>query len=221
MSRPVYISYSLATADADGISLSQTPLAAGNLLINGALASGGVATLDKTRQVLFTFAADETGHTFVVYGTNAVVNGNPISETVAGTTAGTVATTQSFGTVTRISISAAATGAITVGTNGVGATPAQLVNFEAQPVGLTIAVVVTGTVNYTVQHTYDDIMGLPNPSSWSPTTPSPTWIDDSVLASKTTTGETTYNDPIMAWRVVLNSGSGSLAIKAIQSGIVG
>lgn len=100
-------------------------------------------------------------------------------------------------------------------------TPAQMVNYEAQPVSLTIAVIVTGTVNYTVQHTYDDIMGLPDPSSWSPTTPDPTWIDDATLASKTATGETTYNDPILAWRVVLASGSGSLAIKAIQSAIRG
>lgn len=102
-----------------------------------------------------------------------------------------------------------------------GSTTAQLVNFNAQPVNLSIAVVVTGTANYTVQYTYDDIMGLPDPYSWSPTTPSPVWFNDPILAATTTTADTTFNDPIQAWRVTLNSGSGSLAIKAIQAGIRG
>jgi len=104
---------------------------------------------------------------------------------------------------------------------GAKQTPAQLANYNAQPFQLTISVKVTGTVNYTVQTTFNDVMGLPNPSSWSPTTPNPTWIDDPVLAAATATGETTYGFPIQAWRVVLNSGTGSLAIAAIQAGIIG
>lgn len=104
---------------------------------------------------------------------------------------------------------------------GAGSTDAQLANYNAQPFQLTISVVVTGTVNYTVQVTYDDVMGLPDPSSWSPTTPSPTWLDDPILASVTSTGETTYNDPIQAWRVTMNSGTGSLAITGIQAGVRG
>lgn len=102
-----------------------------------------------------------------------------------------------------------------------GATPAQLANYDAQPFQLTIAVNVTGVVNYTVQYTYDDIMGLPNSSSWSPTTPNPTWLNDPILAAVSVSGETTFNDPIQAWRVVLNSGAGSLSIVGIQAGIRG
>lgn len=100
-------------------------------------------------------------------------------------------------------------------------TAAQLANYNAQPFQLTIEVLVTGTVNYTVYTTMDDVMGLPNPSSWSPTTPSPTWTADSVLAAQTASGTTTINDPIQAWKVTLNSGTGSLAITGIQAGIRG
>lgn len=100
-------------------------------------------------------------------------------------------------------------------------TTAQLANYNAQPFQLTIDVEVTGTVNYTVETTMNDIMGLPNPSSYSPTTPNPTWTADPVLASATSSGATTYNDPIQAWRVTLNSGTGSLAITGIQAGVRG
>lgn len=102
-----------------------------------------------------------------------------------------------------------------------GSTPWQMANYNAQPFELTIAVSVTGTVNYSVEYSYDDIFGLPDPSSWSPTTPNPTVWTDPVLASVTTSGETTFDNPIQLWRVTFNSGSGSLAIVGIQAGIVG
>jgi hypothetical protein len=103
-----------------------------------------------------------------------------------------------------------------------GSTPWQLVNYEAQPVNLTIAVQVTGSVTYSVEYTYSDIMGLPNPSSWSPTVPNPISYTDPVLDSATATGETTFTLPIQAWRVTLGDGStGSLVIQAIQAGIRG
>lgn len=102
-----------------------------------------------------------------------------------------------------------------------GSTPWQLANYDAQPFQLTIAVAVTGTVNYKVEYTYDDVMGLPNPSSWSPTTPNPTVWTDPILNGATASGETTFDNPIQAWRVTLSSGAGSLAIVGIQAGVVG
>ncbi len=219
MARPVYFTYSLITADDDIVAASQTPLAGGNLTL---ITATGVA-LDAPRRVILTFAGNETGHTFVVYGNQKPDNtGNAIQETVLGTTAGIVATTLDFGFVSRVTIDTAATGAIKVGTNGVGSYYPQMVNYHAQPVELTIGVVVTGTVNYDVEYTYDDIQNTPNYNvtpAYIP--PAPTWFDDPILAGESANGDTTFNDPIYAWRVVINSGTGSIAVKEIQAGIRG
>ena len=227
MGQPRYVTKVLTASSPTAVCASQTPSGAGNMLINGGSASGGIATLDTSRQVLFTFAADETGHTFVVYGTS---EGVPVmQETVAGTTAGTVATTQSFNTVSRISISAAATGAITVGTNGVGATPWQVVNRAVTPLNLGIGVTVLGTVNFTVEYTYDDPSGTyPNPATvtqgyqvtgqYASLIQFPTAWSLSALASKAAATDSSITFPIAAWRLKVNSGTGTAQAIAVQSG---
>lgn len=215
---PVYITKTLATAaDDDGVSLSQTPGAAGDLTITGALASGGVATFDARRRVLVTTASDESGKTLTIYGTDKVTaGGNPIYETMTGPNATTGYTTRDFGTVTRVAVSAAFTGAVKVGTNGIGSTQWFLPDFYLTPLNLSIGVVVTGSVNYTVQYTYDNYWTL-TPGLTQATVPT-TW-NDPTLAAVTTTGDTTYTNPITGWRVLINSGTGSLAIKGIQAGM--
>lgn len=102
-----------------------------------------------------------------------------------------------------------------------GSTPWTLVNIHAQPVNQTVAVIVTGTVNYSIEYTYDDIMGAPNPSSWTFVAPATPTAWQSTVTGATGSNEVTFNDPITAWRVTLNSGSGSLAITGIQAGIRG
>lgn len=207
----VIISRSKAlTADsANNICLSQTPLAAGNLVIAGAAASGGVATLDTQRQVLFTFAADETGHTFVVYGTKQ--GGSAIQETVAGTTAGTVATNQNFLTVTRISIDHSATGAMTVGTNTVGSTDWQSVDLMRQPVNVAFQVAVTGTINYTIQYTLQDVNSLAVGAY-------PTVFPHGTVASKTDDQTGSFTTPLSYFRLTVNSGTGTATLTYEQAG---
>ena len=104
-----------AAADADGVCASQTPSAGGEqaLLINGALASGGVVVFDTARQVVFAFAADESARRFLVSGTR--FDGKQLVEAVAGTAA-TATTVNAFATVTEILIDGDSAGAITVGT---------------------------------------------------------------------------------------------------------
>lgn len=212
--QPRYLSKALTAASATAVSASQTPLAAGNLLINGGSASGGVATLDTQRQILLTFAADETGHTFVVFGT--ADGGLPLQETVAGA-ASTATTTQFFKTVTRISISAAAAGAITVGTNGVGGTPWQIISADLTPINLGIGVVVSGTVNFTFQYTYDDPSGVyPNPAVTFPVAWSLT-----ALSSKAVATDSSIAFPVAAYRLLINSGTGTATATVIEAGIQG
>lgn len=201
----------IAAADADGICASQTP-SAGALTINGALASGGVATLDVQRRVLITTAADESAKTFTVTGTNWA--GNIVSQTIDGPNASTGATTISFKTVTSVTISASAAGAVTVGTNGVADSP--WVRFDDfAPNYISVNCVVDGTVNYSVQTSLDD------PNNFTSPVPAGdmAWLDalDGNIVSESTdkSGGIQYA-PTFA-RVVLNSGSGSVRGTFLQS----
>ena len=92
--------------DADGICAQQTLAAAGNALLNGALASGGTVTLDVPRNVIVDAAGAATA-VLTITGTD--VYGVPISEaiTLNGTTA--VAGKKAFKTITSVAASAAAT----------------------------------------------------------------------------------------------------------------
>jgi len=92
--------------DADGICAQQTLAAAGDALINGALASSGVVTLDVPRNVIVDAAGAATA-VLTVTGTD--VYGVPMSEaiTLNGTTA--VAGKKAFKTITSVAASAAAT----------------------------------------------------------------------------------------------------------------
>lgn len=120
---PVYV-YDVvpATLDADGIASAQAVAGAGNLTLNGALASGGTVTLDVPRAVeIDSSDAGDTTQTATVYGTD--VYGAPMTETIAfnGTTA--VAGQKAFKTVTRVAISAVMTGNANVGTTNVFGLP--------------------------------------------------------------------------------------------------
>lgn len=106
---------SLAAADPDGVCLSQTPAATGvqELTIAGALASGGVATMDTPRHVSITSAANDSGRTFTVTGTDRY--GNTISEAITGPNTTTVVGSSNFATVTSVQTDDDTLGAITVG----------------------------------------------------------------------------------------------------------
>ena len=102
-------------ADADGVCASQTPAAGGaqDLTINGAEASGGVATFTAARFVTITSAGADDGRTFTVTGTD--VNGSAQTETITGPDTATVTGTLYFRTVTTVSVDDDTAGAITVG----------------------------------------------------------------------------------------------------------
>lgn len=92
--------------DADGICAQQTLAAAGNALLNGALASGGTVTLDVPRNVIVDAAGAATA-VLTVTGTDAY--GIPMSEAITLNGATAVAGKKAFKTITRIAASIAAT----------------------------------------------------------------------------------------------------------------
>lgn len=102
--------------DADGICAAQNIAAAGDLTINGALASGGVVTLDVPRNVIADSGGVDTA-VLTVYGTDEYGNDMAESITLNGTTA--VPGKKAFKTITRVAASAAIANSAFLGTGDV------------------------------------------------------------------------------------------------------
>jgi len=206
----------LVTAAANNICTSQTPGAAGALTLNGTLVSGGVATLDTPRQILVTTVSNESGKTLVIVGTNWA--GDPITETMTGPNATTGTSVLDYKTVTSITVSAAFTGAVTVGTTTTAGSAWIRMDSWALP-STTIQCTVTGTANYTVQQTMDN----PNDPTAPVAVASMTWtsISDANLVAASATKAGTITATPNWLRVYLNSGSGSVVMTVAQAGVVG
>ena len=153
-----------ATADANGVVESQAATSADGLAtgINGALASGGVATFDVPRNVV---AAWTTTAVLTVTGTDEY--GVTIVESSASGTS--LAGKKAFKTVTGISVSANVTG-LTVGTGDVLGLPAFLaetghVIAEYQDGADASAGTVVAGVTATATATTGDVRGTYDPSA--------------------------------------------------------
>lgn len=96
----------------------------------------------------------------------------------------------------------------TVSQTGVGSSGSIVVNTNISPVNIGFGVVVTGTVNYTVQHTFDD-----------PAVGFSTWFSHPTVASQTANADGNYAFPVTGIKVLVNSGSGTASLKLIQAGI--
>jgi hypothetical protein len=210
----ITVSIALATADDNGICLSQKPAAGGvqSLTLNGVLVVSGVAQLGSQRRVLVTSDANDSVNTFTITGTNWA--GTSISETITGPNTTGVYTALDFLTVTSVTISSNAVGNIIVGTNGIGGSP--WVRFDDfAPSNISIQCNVSGTVNYTVQSTLDD----PN-DPFSPVTPANmVWIassDLAVVAANSSQQSNFLFTPKYA-RVLINSGTGTVTSTFLQS----
>jgi hypothetical protein len=111
-----------ATASATAVCAAQAIAAAGNATINGASASGGVATLDVARAVnVDSTNAGDTTQTVTVTGTDYWGQAQTETITMNGTTA--VAGLKAFKTITAVAVSAALAGNLTVGSTDVFGLP--------------------------------------------------------------------------------------------------
>jgi len=153
------ISYVAAPSapDADGVCLAQTIADAGNLTINGALASGGVATFGEQQRVSLYSAGDLGTVNFTVYGTSRF--GRSISETLAGPDAGTVKTTASFKTVTRVAVDGAGGVNVTVGNYPGMETPWVSLNSYFPLQGISFWLSTGASLTYEVQYGVRALVG--------------------------------------------------------------
>ena len=145
------ISYTTAptAADRDGVCVAQQLAEAGNLVIAGALAAGGIATFGEQQRVTLYSAGDLSGITFTVYGTTTF--GDSISEAVTGPNNTTVSTTANFKRVTRVAASAVVGTNVEVGNSNALETPWVML-MQSRPLK-GISVELTGaTLTYEVQY---------------------------------------------------------------------
>ena len=96
----------------------------------------------------------------------------------------------------------------TVSKTGVGSSPALVMNTNISPFNVGFGVSVAGTVNYTIQHTFDD-----------PAVGFTTWFSHPTIASKTDNQDGNYAFPVSGVKVLVNSGTGTATLELIQAGI--
>jgi hypothetical protein len=96
---------------------------------------------------------------------------------------------------------------------GAGASAVSPMNLNTSPFNIGFAVVVSGTVNYTVQHTFDDV--------YSPTfdAGTATWFSHPTIASLSANADGNYAFPVTAIRLLVNSGGGTARLTLLQAGI--
>jgi hypothetical protein len=204
--RPISFTRSQPAASGTSVAAAQLLNASGVITLNGALVSGGVATL-TVPAVLTVFSEKSATVNFVVTGT--APNGASQTETLAVTASGTVTGSLSFATVTSVAASAPTSATISLG-NGVPGytawipldiyTPNQVTNISNK---------VSGTVNYSVEYTNEDPfntgiqqLAVPHPNA-------------SLTAA--TGDETQFTTTLMrAVRLKINSGNGSVRFTCVQ-----
>lgn len=203
----VYVTCTPTAVDADGVCASQSP-GAGAILINGALATAGVATFGAAQKVRLTSGGNDSGITFTFVGTDA--DGNVQSETVAGTSASNSDTTKFYKTITAITASAAVATTIIVGNLIASVSPTLKINTSMNPVNFNLLTqLISGTATWGMDYTFDEAKTVNN-----------TWIADSTVTAKSANFESTWTKPISGLRLNLTaSSSGVVALKVIQAGV--
>lgn len=212
------VTYQLAAAVATGISTSASGTAGTSLLINGSLATGGVATLDSggaARRVIITSAGNDSTNSFTITGTDRY--GRPQSEVLAGANTPTVVqSVKDYLTVTKIVPTNNTAAAVTAGTNGVGSSGAYIVDWVPNGNLIQAAISLVGTGNATIQEAVDD-----NAPAWDENANPFTWFNDATLASISTNTMHTLAGPFTAVRLLINSGTVLVTAKFITPFIGG
>lgn len=175
--------------------------------------SFAATTFAVPRQVTIVAAGDESANTFVVTGTNA--NGISVSETVAGPNTATATTAAYFKTVSSVTVSGDAAGALTVGMTNTTSSP--WVRFDDfAPSNISIQCNVSGSATYTLQSTLDDPYDPFNPVS----TGSMTWVnssDTNVVAATATKQSNFLFAPKYARVILTTTSTGSVTATMLQS----
>lgn len=101
---------------------------------------------------------------------------------------------------------------IVLSKTGAGSSSVAPLDTYRNPFNIGIGVVVSGTVNYTIQHTFDDIQ---DPAV------TPVWFNHPTLVNLVANADGNYAFPVKAIKVLVNSGAGTATATLIQAGMPG
>lgn len=159
--RPIQKTINIAAATTNGIVTSTKPENGVDLVLNGSLVSGGVATPTYPTQVSFNSTSDLSTVVFTVYGTGE--DNNPLDEVIVGPNNTTVTGTKTFKTVNRIAVATVTTFTtqrVIVGTAtvGIGTGPWWPLDIYVPNQVTTMSVNLLGaaTCTYTTEFTNED-----------------------------------------------------------------
>lgn len=209
--RRIEINMDLADVDPNGVFEDQQLGGAGNFTLNGAEVTGGewVTPDGFAKQIGFESAGNLSARTLTVTGYQDRNKTIAITETLSGPNANTVETTNYFYSIQSIASDGAIATNIEAGP--VDEAISQIIPIkrtfsdrEERVVGLTF--IVTGTINYTVQQTNDDVQSLTDRTF--------NWMDHSTaaLVGATASQNGNYAAVPMAMRVKINSYSSGAAL---------
>ena len=101
---------------------------------------------------------------------------------------------------------------VTYSITGTGVSGVYAPDHYVSPFNLALGVTVTGTVNYTVQYTFDDVFA----KDFTPS--SANWVDHPSLTAQTTTKDSNIAYPVRGVRLSVASGTGTTRLTIIQAG---
>jgi hypothetical protein len=195
--REKHLYFAMETVDVDDIAANQTTAGAEDLTLNGADISGGewVSIDGMAHQIAGASTGNISTVTFTIYGYSDLLRNRAITDTITGINNSAVESTKYFAVITRIAASAA------VGTNvyfgAVDEGLSQEIPMSSRDLPISVQVDVTGTIDYTLQHTLSDIDDL---------TRTPVYLANSDMTAKNSTNEdTSYVSPISAIQLKVNS----------------
>lgn len=208
--QPITVTVGAVASSDVSIAAAQNVVAATTLTL-----TAGAASIAYPAQLNLVTSADYTGINFTVTGTGTT--GQTQTEVIAGPNTGSASSVLFYKSVTSIvSDGGVGGGAVSVGTTGVTST--RWVYFDSWSTGTTaLQCNASGTVNYTVQSTLDD----PN----SPTNPvsavNCVWLDsnDTAVVNASTSVQSNFAFTPVYGRVLMNSGTGTVATTFAQTGV--
>ena len=101
---------------------------------------------------------------------------------------------------------------VVLSVTGVGTSLPDPLDHYLTPFNVSLAVVVTGTITYTVQYTYDDVFA----ANYDPATGN--WLPHPSLTAQTATKDSNIAYPVRAVRLTTSAGTGTAALTVIQAG---
>ena len=201
--KPKVITTTTLSNDDDGIAELQTIASATTMTLDGALVSGGIATMAEAQIITIDSVGNDSGITFAVAGTDA--DGATHTETVTGGNAGAVTTTAYFKTVISITTSGATADDVKVGplaANGM-VTKSIPVNWRQSPFNMSLSaeeLLDGGTAS--AQYTVDD----PTASYTNSYSDDANWQNVVGLTTVTTSDDSNIAFPVRAVRGILTVG---------------